>query len=42
VVAFAGVGTAKTANALRLQEVEYQQLGQTVAITAYPNRSAYE
>jgi diaminohydroxyphosphoribosylaminopyrimidine deaminase/5-amino-6-(5-phosphoribosylamino)uracil reductase len=42
VVAFAGVGTAKTANALRLQEVEYQQLGQTVAITAYRNRLAYE
>ncbi|MGE5213324.1 MAG: bifunctional diaminohydroxyphosphoribosylaminopyrimidine deaminase/5-amino-6-(5-phosphoribosylamino)uracil reductase RibD [Nitrospirota bacterium] len=39
VVAFPGEGAGKTADALRLVRVEYQQLGQTVAVTAYPSLS---
>jgi diaminohydroxyphosphoribosylaminopyrimidine deaminase/5-amino-6-(5-phosphoribosylamino)uracil reductase len=37
VVAFPGKGAAKTADALFLRDVEYQQIGQTVAITGYPS-----
>jgi len=42
VVAFAGKGAEKTANALRLREAEYQQLVQTVVITGYPSDPARE
>jgi len=37
VVAFPGEGAGKTANALRLREIEYQQIGQTVGISGYPS-----
>jgi len=37
VVAFPGQGAGKTANALRLREIEYRQIGQTVTITGYPS-----
>ncbi len=37
VVAFPGKGAAKTADALRLLEIEYQQIGQTVTISGYPS-----
>ena len=36
VVAFPGEGAGKTADALRLREIEYQQIGQTVSISGYP------
>jgi len=39
VVAFPGKGAGKTADALMLRDVEYQQIGQTVAITGYPSVS---
>jgi len=42
VVAFPGEGSEKTADALRLREIEYQQLGETVAITGYPSVPACE
>jgi diaminohydroxyphosphoribosylaminopyrimidine deaminase/5-amino-6-(5-phosphoribosylamino)uracil reductase len=42
VVAFPGKGAAKTADALRLREVEYQQIGQTITITGYPSVTALE
>ena len=41
-VAFPGKGAARTADALRLREVEYQQIGQTVTITGYPDFTASE
>jgi diaminohydroxyphosphoribosylaminopyrimidine deaminase/5-amino-6-(5-phosphoribosylamino)uracil reductase len=37
VVAFPGEGAGKTADALRLREIEYQQIGQTVSISGYPD-----
>jgi len=37
VLAFPGEGTRKTADALRLREIEYQQIGQTVSIRGYPD-----
>jgi diaminohydroxyphosphoribosylaminopyrimidine deaminase/5-amino-6-(5-phosphoribosylamino)uracil reductase len=37
VVAFPGKGAAKTADALRLLEIEYLQIGQTVTISGYPS-----
>jgi diaminohydroxyphosphoribosylaminopyrimidine deaminase / 5-amino-6-(5-phosphoribosylamino)uracil reductase len=37
VVAFPGEGAGKTADALRLREIEYQQIGQTVCIRGYPD-----
>jgi diaminohydroxyphosphoribosylaminopyrimidine deaminase/5-amino-6-(5-phosphoribosylamino)uracil reductase len=37
VVAFPGTGAGNTASALRLREIEYEQLGQTVAISGYPD-----
>jgi len=42
VIAFPGEGAGKTANALRLRGIEYQQLGQTVAISGYPSAPARE
>ena len=39
VVAFPGQGAEKTDDALRLREMEYQQLGQTVAIAGYSRLS---
>jgi diaminohydroxyphosphoribosylaminopyrimidine deaminase / 5-amino-6-(5-phosphoribosylamino)uracil reductase len=36
VLAFSGKGAGKTADALRLREIEYQQIGQTVSIRGYP------
>ena len=37
VVAFPGEGIQKTADALRLRDVEYEQIGQTVSISGYPD-----
>jgi diaminohydroxyphosphoribosylaminopyrimidine deaminase/5-amino-6-(5-phosphoribosylamino)uracil reductase len=37
VVAFPGKGAGTTADALRLREIEYQQIGQTVGISGYPS-----
>jgi len=42
VIAFSGQGAAKTADALRLRDVEYQQIGQTITITGYPAVTASE
>ena len=42
VVAFPGEGAGKTVDALRLREVEYQQLGQTVSISGYPSVQSRE
>jgi diaminohydroxyphosphoribosylaminopyrimidine deaminase / 5-amino-6-(5-phosphoribosylamino)uracil reductase len=36
IVAFPGLGAKNTANALRLRNVSYRQIGQGVCITAYP------
>ena len=37
VLAFPGKGAAKTANALRLRDIEYQKIGQTISVTGYPD-----
>jgi diaminohydroxyphosphoribosylaminopyrimidine deaminase/5-amino-6-(5-phosphoribosylamino)uracil reductase len=37
VLAFAGEGAAKTANALRLRDIEYQQIGQAISLSGYPH-----
>jgi diaminohydroxyphosphoribosylaminopyrimidine deaminase / 5-amino-6-(5-phosphoribosylamino)uracil reductase len=37
IVAFPGTGAGNTANALRLSEIEYEQIGQTVSISGYPD-----
>jgi diaminohydroxyphosphoribosylaminopyrimidine deaminase/5-amino-6-(5-phosphoribosylamino)uracil reductase len=37
VVAFAGQGAPKTADALRLRDVDYEQIGQTIRVTGYPD-----
>ena len=37
VVAFPGEGVEKTADALRLRDIEYEQIGQTVSLTGYPD-----
>ena len=37
VIAFAGRGTGTTANAIRVDRVSYQRIGQNICITAYPN-----
>jgi diaminohydroxyphosphoribosylaminopyrimidine deaminase/5-amino-6-(5-phosphoribosylamino)uracil reductase len=42
VVAFPGEGAGKSADALRLREVEYQQIGQTVSIIGRPDVLACE
>jgi diaminohydroxyphosphoribosylaminopyrimidine deaminase/5-amino-6-(5-phosphoribosylamino)uracil reductase len=36
VVAFPGEGVGKTSEALRLRDLEYEQIGQTVSLRAYP------
>jgi diaminohydroxyphosphoribosylaminopyrimidine deaminase / 5-amino-6-(5-phosphoribosylamino)uracil reductase len=36
VIAFPGRGANKTANAVRLRDVEYERIGQTVCVTGYP------
>jgi diaminohydroxyphosphoribosylaminopyrimidine deaminase / 5-amino-6-(5-phosphoribosylamino)uracil reductase len=35
VIAFPGEGTGKTADALRLREIAYQQIGQNISISGY-------
>jgi diaminohydroxyphosphoribosylaminopyrimidine deaminase/5-amino-6-(5-phosphoribosylamino)uracil reductase len=42
VIAFPGKGVEKTADALRLRDVEYQQLGQTISFSGYPHVQASE
>jgi diaminohydroxyphosphoribosylaminopyrimidine deaminase/5-amino-6-(5-phosphoribosylamino)uracil reductase len=42
VIAFPGRGAKTAANALRLRRVSYQQIGQSVCITAYPEISELE
>ena len=37
VVAFPGKGAGKTADALRLREIVYQQIGQNICISGYPD-----
>jgi diaminohydroxyphosphoribosylaminopyrimidine deaminase / 5-amino-6-(5-phosphoribosylamino)uracil reductase len=37
VIAFPGKGTAKTKDSLRLRDVEYQKIKQSVSVTGYPN-----
>ena len=37
VVAFPGEGAGKTADALRLREIEYRQIGQTISISGHPD-----
>jgi diaminohydroxyphosphoribosylaminopyrimidine deaminase/5-amino-6-(5-phosphoribosylamino)uracil reductase len=37
VIAFAGRGADKTANGLRLRDVAYERIGQTICVTGYPN-----
>jgi diaminohydroxyphosphoribosylaminopyrimidine deaminase / 5-amino-6-(5-phosphoribosylamino)uracil reductase len=37
VLAFPGEGARKTADALRLRDIEYQRIGQTISISAYPD-----
>jgi diaminohydroxyphosphoribosylaminopyrimidine deaminase/5-amino-6-(5-phosphoribosylamino)uracil reductase len=37
VVAFPGKGAAKTAKSLRLREIEYRRIGQTISIRGYPD-----
>jgi diaminohydroxyphosphoribosylaminopyrimidine deaminase/5-amino-6-(5-phosphoribosylamino)uracil reductase len=40
VLAFPGKGAGKTADALRLRAIEYQQIGQTLSIRGYPEVQA--
>jgi diaminohydroxyphosphoribosylaminopyrimidine deaminase/5-amino-6-(5-phosphoribosylamino)uracil reductase len=42
VVAFPGEGVEKTADALRLRDIEYQQIGQTISFSGYPDIQAAE
>jgi diaminohydroxyphosphoribosylaminopyrimidine deaminase/5-amino-6-(5-phosphoribosylamino)uracil reductase len=42
VVAFPGEGVEKTAGALRLRDIEYQQIGQTISFSGYPDIQAAE
>ena len=37
VLAFPGKGAAKTAHALRLRDIEYQRIGQTISLRGYPD-----
>jgi len=37
VLAFPGEGADKTADALRLRDIEYQQIGQTISLRGYPD-----
>ena len=37
VIAFPGEGVEKTADALRLRDIECKQIGQTVSISGYPD-----
>jgi diaminohydroxyphosphoribosylaminopyrimidine deaminase/5-amino-6-(5-phosphoribosylamino)uracil reductase len=37
VLAFPGEGAAKTSNALRLHDIKYQQIGQSISLVAYPD-----
>ncbi|MGE5209234.1 MAG: bifunctional diaminohydroxyphosphoribosylaminopyrimidine deaminase/5-amino-6-(5-phosphoribosylamino)uracil reductase RibD [Alphaproteobacteria bacterium] len=39
IIAFPGTGTAKTADSLRLRDVEYKKIGQTICVTGYPELS---
>jgi diaminohydroxyphosphoribosylaminopyrimidine deaminase / 5-amino-6-(5-phosphoribosylamino)uracil reductase len=41
-IAFPGKGAAKTAEALRLRDVEYERIGQAVRITGYPETLALQ
>jgi diaminohydroxyphosphoribosylaminopyrimidine deaminase/5-amino-6-(5-phosphoribosylamino)uracil reductase len=36
VLAFPGKGVPKTGNGLRLRDIEYQKIGQTICLTGYP------
>lgn len=40
VLAFPGKGAVKTANALRLRDIEYQRIGQTISLRGYPDVTA--
>jgi diaminohydroxyphosphoribosylaminopyrimidine deaminase/5-amino-6-(5-phosphoribosylamino)uracil reductase len=42
VLAFPGEGAEQTGEALRLREMEYEQIGQTISISGYPDVPGYE
>ena len=42
VIAFPGQGAGRTADALRVRDIEYQQIGQTVSIRGYPDATGWE
>jgi len=42
VIAFPGEGAEKTADALGLRDIEYQQIGQTISFSGYPDIQASE
>jgi diaminohydroxyphosphoribosylaminopyrimidine deaminase/5-amino-6-(5-phosphoribosylamino)uracil reductase len=37
VIAFRGEGAEQTADALRLRKIDYEQIGQTLSISGYPD-----
>jgi diaminohydroxyphosphoribosylaminopyrimidine deaminase/5-amino-6-(5-phosphoribosylamino)uracil reductase len=39
VIAFPGRGAAKTADAVRLRDIRYQRIGQSVCVAGYPQMS---
>ena len=41
-VAFPGAGAGKTAEALRLRDVRYRRIGESIRITAYPEVQPHE
>jgi diaminohydroxyphosphoribosylaminopyrimidine deaminase/5-amino-6-(5-phosphoribosylamino)uracil reductase len=42
VIAFPGAGVAESADALRLRDIEYEQIGQTISFSGYPDIQAFE
>ena len=42
IVAFPGKGAGKTVDALRLRQIEYEQIDQTVSLRGYPDRPDYQ
>jgi diaminohydroxyphosphoribosylaminopyrimidine deaminase / 5-amino-6-(5-phosphoribosylamino)uracil reductase len=42
IIAFPGEGTEKTADALWLREIEYEQIDQTVSVRGYPDVPSFE
>jgi diaminohydroxyphosphoribosylaminopyrimidine deaminase/5-amino-6-(5-phosphoribosylamino)uracil reductase len=42
VIAFPGEGVEKTADAPRLRDIEYKQIGQTISLRGYPDTQSPE